>query len=335
VSGIGWYVHHHGHGHATRFAAIRPHLDAPVVVFSSLPAPDRLPERTTWVVLPRDDDEYAVGGVVQDPREADPTVGGLLHWAPRGHRGHRRRLAMIAQACAERELGAFVVDVSVEVALWVRMLGVPTVVMAQPGDRTDEPHSLAYRAADRILAPWPDRMVPSAALEEFRGRVVWVGGVSRFDGRERTAGPVGRSLLVLGRVGSDDAVAAACEEAADAGWSPTVVGADAAAWAADPWDLLCASEVVVSAAGQNSIADLAAVGARALVIPQDRPFDEQRSTADALQHLRLAVVEREMPRAGRVAGLLERASELRPDWRAWGVTGGAERAAAVIGAVVG
>ena len=49
-----------------------------------------------------------------------------------------------------------VVDVSVEVAILVRLLGVPVVVMAMPGDRIDAPHDLVYQAADHILAAWPE-----------------------------------------------------------------------------------------------------------------------------------------------------------------------------------
>ena len=62
---IGWYVHHHGAGHRTRMAAVRPHLDD-VVVLSSLPggADD------AWVHLAADDDG--------EPR--DVTAGGTLHW---------------------------------------------------------------------------------------------------------------------------------------------------------------------------------------------------------------------------------------------------------------
>ena len=40
---VGWYVHHHGAGHLTRLLAVRPHLDADVVVFSSLAAPVAVP----------------------------------------------------------------------------------------------------------------------------------------------------------------------------------------------------------------------------------------------------------------------------------------------------
>lgn len=340
MSRIGWYVHHHGRGHLTRFEAVRPHLPASVVVFSSLEAPAGLADDTQWIVLPRDDEPFLRGGTPQDPRAADPTVGGMLHWAPRGHPGHRRRLALIAEASVAADLDAFVVDVSVEVTLWVRLLGLPTIVVAQPGDRTDEVHALAYRAADRIIAPWPDGVVPSVALEAARDRVTWVGGISRFAARRRAVPRDERSVLILGQALPTDVLSRVAVEAAAAGWSFTVVGADAspesaASWRADPWDALCAATVVVSAAGQNSVADLAAAGARGVVLPQARPFAEQHATADALARAGLALVEREVPRPGAFVDWVEKARALEPDWGVWQVEGAPARAAAVIASVSG
>lgn len=331
MSGVGWYVHHHGRGHLTRFAAVRPHLPGPVVAFSSLDAPSDLAPDTQWVVLPRDDASYVRDGVSVDPRSSDPTAGGLLHWAPLGHPGHRQRLAAIAAASVD--LDAFVVDVSVEVALFVRLLGLPTVVVTQPGDRTDGVHSLAYRVADRILAPWPEGAVPSVALDEARDRVAWVGGVSRFAGRPRTVVHEPRSVLVLGAALVGGALEQARAEATEAGWTFRTVGADAAQWSADPWDALCAAEVVVSAAGQNSVADLAAAGARAVVIAQERPFDEQAATAAELDRTGLAVVSH-VPEPGGFVALLDRARTLEPRWERWRTDGAPERAAAVIASVM-
>ncbi len=330
MTAVGWYVHHHGRGHLTRFEAVRPHLPGRVVAFSSLEAPSDLPPDTRWVVLPRDDAAYVRNGESIDPRSSDPTAGGLLHWAPLGHPGHRRRLAAIAAASID--LDAFVVDVSVEVALWVRLLGLPTVVVTQPGDRTDGVHALAYRAADRILAPWPEGSVPSVALDEARDRVAWVGGVSRFAGRSRTVAREPRSVLVLGAALAGGALERARAESTNAGWTFRTVGTDAAQWSADPWDALCAADVVVSAAGQNSVADLAAAGARAVVIAQERPFDEQAATAAELDRAGLAVVSHP-PEPGGFVDLLDRARALDPRWERWRTDGAPERAAAVIASV--
>lgn len=339
MTGIGWYVHHHGRGHLTRFEAVRPHVRGPVVVFSSLEPPPSLAPDTVWIVLPRDDGPFVRDGADVDPRRADPTVGGLLHWAPLGHPGHRRRLAAIAEASVDHELDAFVVDVSVEVALWARLLGLPTVVVAQPGDRTDGVHTLAYRAADRIVAPWPKGLVPSDALEGFRDRVEWVGGVSRFAGRTPAVARDERAVLVLGQALPRDILARGRDEAEAAGWSVTIAGAALspsgpdARWDSDPWDALCAAGVVVSAAGQNSIADIGAARARAVVVPQERPFGEQAATADALERQGLAVTATP-PAPGAFVGLLDRARALEPRWDRWRIAGAPERAAAVIESVV-
>jgi len=315
VTAVGWYVHHHGMGHLTRFLAIRPHVTASVVAFSSLPQPAALPDGTTWVQLPRDDEDEGAGA----PSAAAPTAGGALHWAPIGHRGHAERLATIAARAPH--LDAFVVDVSVEVTLLARLLGRRVVLMTQPGDRTDEPHVLGRRLADAVIAPWP----------ADDGEVHPVGGISRFATRERSASRRPGTVLALGGGGGggDAAWDAMLREAIAATPDRQWRVAGGATWIEDPWQALCEAEVVVTAAGQNAIADVAAAGASAIVVPRPRPFDEQHRTAAKLDELGLAVVA-DASAPGDWPALLARAQALEPDWSAWGVRGAAGRAAAII-----
>lgn len=324
----GWYVHHHGAGHLTRFRAVRPHLGGEVVVFSSLPEPAKLPPGTSWVRLDPDNDQPPGA---PDPAACDPTAAGLLHWAPLGHAGHAQRLADIATAVAARHFDRFVIDVSVEVALFVRLLGVATVVVTQPGDRNDGPHRLAYATATRVLAPWPTGAHCSPAVD----RLVEVGGISRFDGRARDAEPEPGTVLVLGGgiVEGDFAQRVAGAAAATPGTRWQLAGGTASTWIDDPWAALQRAEVVVAAAGQNSVADLAAAGARAVVVPQLRPFDEQEATGRTLAERRLAVVEPVWPADQAWPAVLDRARSLEPDWALWGVAGAAQRAAEVIAGV--
>lgn len=333
---IGWYVHHHGAGHLTRFLAVRPHLVDEVVVLSSIQAPSALPPRTRWVALPRDDDGFGgTTGAAEAPADVDATVGGLLHWAPLGHVGHRSRLASIADVARDSALAAMVVDVSVEVTLLSRLLGIPTVVFSQPGDRTDEPHRLAYRAASAILAPWPEGVLPDAALLPVHDRVRWTGGISRYEPVPAPPAPPassasrGGGVVVLGaHPGLDiEGLRLAAE---GVGLVLTQVGATRETWTADPWPLLTAADVVVSAAGQNSVADLAAARARAVVLPQERPFGEQHATARALERLGLAAVAASPRGADEWRRLLDAALGLRPEWDRWQVAGAARRAADVI-----
>ncbi|WP_371740782.1 glycosyltransferase [Frigoribacterium sp. CFBP 13712] len=344
---VGWYLHHHGGGHVARFRAVRPQVDADVVVFSSRPAPDDLPADTRWTTLPPDAGvEIDDAGRELDPAGADPTADGVLHWAPLGHRGHRDRLAAIAETVARERIDAMVVDVSVEVGLLARLLGVPVVLFTQPGDRDDEPHALIERLAAAIVAPWPRELMEPAHLAAHRDLVACTGGISRHDGRaaprEPAAEPDGTRVLVLAGGGGHDVTADDIEEAraATPGTHWTVLGVDGvdgqpSVVVDDPWPALNRADVVVTWAGQNAVADIAAAGARAIVVPQTRPFGEQIATATALDRAGLAVVEPVWPTAERWPEVIARALELEPDWARWGTAGAARRAADVIERVAG
>ncbi len=332
---IGWYVHHHGYGHLSRLLAVRPHLRSRVAVFSSLPRPRTLDAATSWTQLPSDADVVThADGSSLDPRDAEPTARGHLHWAPHGHPGHRARLATIAAAAAEDDLRVFVSDVSAEVAVFARLLGLLTVVVTQPGERTDAPHALAYDLADRILAPWAHGAVRADALTARGERVVWTGGISRFDGRGTSPRSGERSVLLLGRTLDPEVREATSARLAARGWDVRAVGHDGASRVDDPWPLLSSSTVVVSAAGQNSVADLAAAGARAVVIAQDRPFDEQQHTATALERWGLARVAPADVAPDDLVALVERAADDTPDWTRWQTPGAARRFAEAIEAML-
>lgn len=320
---IGWYVHHHGSGHLGRLRSIAPHLDADLFCFSSLPAPDDLPAHCRWVPLVRDD---------QGETPA-PTADGLLHWAPLGHPGHRRRLTTIADTVERHGISAMVVDVSMEVTLFARLLGIPPVLIAQPGRRDDLPHTLGLRAATRVIAPWPADLVPAAHLDAVREKVVHVGGISRFEGRAVPTTERSGVLMLGGRGGTTvtgEQIESAVAATPDRRWTVLGTPAASATWSADPWSALTAADTVVSWAGQNAIADLAVAQARAVVVPQPRPFDEQHATAAALAAAGLAVVADDWPEPAAWPELLDRAATLRPDWSRWRTDGAAARAAEVI-----
>lgn len=334
---IGWYVHHHGHGHLTRFLAIASTLDADTVVFSSLAAPASLPVGTRWIRLETDDQvETDQDGVAHSPADGSPTASGLLHWAPLGHHGHRSRLARIAVEALRSHLHAFVVDVSVEVAVFVRLLGIPVVVMGQPGRRDDDAHRLAYRAATRIIAPWPAGLIDEPVFDELApdADVVHTGGISRFDGRTLVDADERSGVVVMlgsgGGAVSDDDLRALDDVLPE---EEVTVLAAGRTWVDDPWTALTSAEVVVTWAGQNSVADLAAAGAHAVVIPQARPFDEQLATGRALARHGLAVVEPTWPDAWRWPAVLDAARAQDPGWSLWQTSGAAKRAADAISAV--
>ncbi|KLL95619.1 hypothetical protein NJ76_24610, partial [Rhodococcus sp. IITR03] len=105
----------------------------------------------------------------------------------------------------------------------------------------------------------------------------------------------------------------------------------AAPWIDDPWPVLTGADVVIGHAGQNTVADIAAAARPAVVIAEPRPFDEQHSTATALDKAGLAVGLDGWPDPDRWPELIERARGLDPvEWKRWQVDGAAGRAAAIV-----
>jgi hypothetical protein len=306
---IGYYVHHRGAGHLHQAMAVARELDLPVTGLSSLPRPADW--AGPWIRLAPDDGAA---------RRQDVTAGGRLHWAPLGDPGVRSRAATLA-TWIDRERPALVVcDVSVEVALLVRLHGVPVVSVVLPGDRGDEAHRLGYAVSSALVAPWPEAaggMVGGLSAADGE-RLRHVGGLSRFPVvRPRPAADGVRRVTVLLGNGGGQPGPASWELAREQtpGWDWTVLGRDAGTWTDDPFGAICGADVVVTHAGLNAIAEVAAARRPAVVVPADRPHGEQAATAEALRRGSWpALVEPEFPPEGWL-GRLERARAL--DGAAW------------------
>jgi UDP-N-acetylglucosamine transferase subunit ALG13 len=292
---IGYYVHHHGSGHRARHDAVAPLL-GDVVAISEL-------EIEGGLRLPSD---------VPDGCPVDPLAGGALHWAPLAV-GAASRLCTFTEWMAMHQPIGVVVDVSVETTLACRLGGVSTVVVRQLGRRVDLAHELAYRTAQRLVAPWPPELDDDAVPAWVRDKTDHVGYVrghrSPCDQRAGTAsGPldVGASdVVVLWGTGGGglphrviNSIASTC---AGTVWcvgtgvvqgDPVGLAGNVAVvgWRVDIDSILRSSPVVVASAGNNVIADAARWSCPLVLVPQHRPFDEQHVHAHRLAALGAAVV---------------------------------------------
>jgi hypothetical protein len=326
---IGYYAHHHGVGHLTRLQSIAGAMDEPVWGLSSAPPPDGWDSR--WTQLARDDEP--------DPEDlaehGDPTAHGVLHWVPRGHGGLARRAAQVTAWVVEHRPRAVVVDVSVEVALLVRLCGVPTVVVAMPGERRDRAHRLAYDTADALLAPWPRGTHDTGWPSDWTAKAWFVGGISRFDHlTPRQPVPLvsaeGGTVLVLWGAGGRTTTGAELEAARAATPSWTwVERSPGDACDTSLWEHLQQADVVVTHAGQNAVAEVAAARRPAVVVAQPRPFDEQVATARQIETHEIAVGRASWPAADAWPGLLRLALQRGgAGWGRWSTGHGAAAAAA-------
>lgn len=314
---IGWYAHHVGSGHVTTARLVGRLTRTPVVVLSSAPRPADWPV-DRWVELPLDD---APGGDAH-------TAGGVLHWAPLHHRGYGERMAVLAAWVRAERPALFVSDVSVEVTLLVRLLGVPVATVLMAGDRSDRAHQMAYDAASALFAPFPAGAdVTRGGQTGWAAKTVWLGALSRFDDRTPAALPGEHRVVMLwGRGGSvvtEDDVRAAAD--ATPSWTWTVCRT---ADADQVWELLQSADVVVAHAGQSVVAEVAAARRPAVVVPQPRPHDEQRYLASGLADLGLTPRLTGWPDPSDWPTLLEAARTTDPGrWVTWSDGGGPQRMA--------
>jgi hypothetical protein len=333
---IGYYVHHLGSGHVNRAAAIAARTETTVAAFSTSPPP--VDWSGPWITLPDD-------AVVPDQSLADVTAGDTLHWAPRRHEGLRTRMGIMGNHLARGNIRLMVVDVSVEVSIFARLYGIPVVVVGQPGDRSDRPHRLAYDMAERLLAPWPE-CATSTWPRRWQEKTVYLGAFSRFDDRAAVQGGSGRRIAVMwGSGGLDigvDDIRSAAKATPDWQWDvlgQSVTGADLPnlvwhGWVDDVWSRLTAADIVVTHAGQNAIAEVAAARRPAIVVPQTRPHDEQHATAAALRGSGIGVVANAWPQPEEWPHLLHRAMTVGgAGWSRWSPGDGARRAAALLDAL--
>jgi hypothetical protein len=138
-----------------------------------------------------------------------------------------------------------------------------------------------------LWAAWPPaaRDLARDLVPADRARVTCVGGVSRFPVRPsgpRRPGPPRVTALLGDGGGQPGAAAWEDARAQTPDWEWTVLGRALGTWTADPYAAICDADVVVTHAGQGAIADVAASRRPAVVIPADRPYGEQRATAEVL-----------------------------------------------------
>lgn len=321
MSRTAYYAHHQGHGHLHRGTAVSQHVRAGLHGFSTHNRPEGW--HGSWTRLPDDS-----GGAVDERT----TASGALHYAPPGHAGFEARMRALAGWIAESSPAALVADVSVEVALLARLLGVPVVTVALPGLRDDGPHRLGYAVSDLVVGPWPEAAAGLLETGIDGPRPVAVGAISRFPVTDGLTPVEERRVLVLAGSGGTDVNEERVEAAAQAtpGWAWTSLSPGR--WVDDPWPLLQGAGVVVSHCGQNAVAEIAAARRPAVLVPQDRPFGEQRQMARVLRSLGLpAVVLDAWPDPAEWGRLLEEAASLDPSgWERWNDGRGAARFAALL-----
>lgn len=315
---IGYYVHHQGAGHLDRARRIASLLPRPCTLIGTFRGHDVGLSAEEMIDLP--DDRMAAAfdgrdGVADRPRG--------LHYAPLGHPGIRDRMVRIARWVAEADPVLLVVDVSVEIAILARLLSLPTIVFRLPGLRTDPPHLEAFRAAERIVAPFPEALEEPETPDWVLAKTYHAGFLADPPPRAERGSDI---VVVLGRGGESTSLAdlaAAARAVPGRSWHVLGEPGEGArvdhpgnlvlhGWVDDVPARLAGAGLVVGAAGDGVLAAAAASGAPFVCLPEPRPHDEQIRKAASLARLGAAIVHEGWPEAGVWPGLVDRALALDP-----------------------
>lgn len=326
---IGYYVHHHGSGHAQRAGQLARLLQSPLHILTSAVhrfAGDDSTDRL--IALPDDLDGQGRPAAHEPPAH--------LHYAPLGLSGLRQRMAAIAAWNAREQPALLVVDLSAEITQFARLLGLPAVAVRLQGRRDDQPHLLAYRSCEAVLAPFPAAFEDEWTPDWLREKTWYTGLFSRFDHRRVDVASAraacgfreGRQTVVLINGQGGESFAADEMERCAGAWPDLdwiVLGSlrgeatqfrenlRLIGFVDDPFPWLRAADVIVGSAGTNTVMEIAASGRPFICLPQPRPFDEQLYKARSLQRLGLAAVCEHKPEPEEWGALLQAALPQQPD----------------------
>lgn len=284
---IGYYVHHQGSGHMRTAMQVIPHITERVVVLSSFPKPARFPHNAVYVHLI---DDSADG--FEQPADSSfmytPLAPNVL-----------MRFKQITEAIETYGINRLYVDVSMEVALFCKTLGVNVGHNVLLGDRDDVPHTLLFQACD-FYASDNDERLDATSKRTGPKKLHRVGGISRYK-KTSIQKRVASNIVITTSPESDQSSIARLEKTARAFPELTwhVIGPDDRTYTEpnivvhgiveDPADLYDLADIIVGAGGHNTIMEAASFGKRFVCIPEDRPYREQVVAAEVLAQNNMAV----------------------------------------------
>lgn len=293
---IGYYVHHHGTGHMRRALAVIAHIPHRVILFASAEAPTKLPSNVTFVKL----DDDAIEGFEQPSNS-------LLMYSPYSP-SILKRYDQILQAIIAFGIKTMYVDVSLEVALFCKTLGLTVGHNVMIGERDDSRHDFLYSLCDFYLSD-DTPLLSSASRRHAITNLTQLGGISRYPVAQPRPLQSIKNVLVTVSPKSQVSLIEDVQNAArhypaiewhvigQAGTvsdTPNLVIHGAVD---DPKTYYEQADVVIGAGGHNTIMDVASFGKPFVCIPEARPYNEQVSAANALRDNGLAVVKDGWPKA--------------------------------------
>ncbi|WP_461139322.1 glycosyltransferase [Spirosoma pomorum] len=310
---IFYFVHAHGNGHRATFNLLYPALSVffkVIAITTNSDITEYLHKKHDVQVLELPP-KYPVGYEIPEHTFSKAFEVTPYATEPAG------RAKALAEAIERYQPKAFYCDGVPELAIMVRGMGVPVVVVHLPGNVMNDPTQVfAHELADYIVAHFP------ASLEQanypFAAKTYYSGYMSQYAGRglaQRNRPDSSNVTILLGYDNYDVSVLKNITN--DQNTQFTIIGNKQDYTLNKNCTLLgpvkdireaIAGDVVISAAGQNTIAELLSLGKRLVLLPEPRPYDEQAVHATVLATQRIALLAEETFSAEQWQNVLQKAN---------------------------
>ena len=317
---LGYYAHHHGSGHCRQIDKLAALLPAEarqqLTVFTSLTSDTytfAAIDEAQVVRLPAEDeraDDVLAGRAGQYWQPAS------LHYSPVGNSDIQQRSHKILDTIHQRYIDLMVVDVSVEVAMLCRAASVPYLYVRLPGIRDDEPHLNAFAGALALLAPYPRTLESAMTPDWLAKKTLYLDFINTEQRNAQTYRDFIKDLIQLT---TDEEALSSMLEGKN---TPTIVTVikgygghqaidaklpelrqllpyafiislgpidedkrhyvDIAAEVSDVTPFIEHSDYLLMACGLNAVAQAYDYATPLVVLPDDRPHQEQEVMAEAL-----------------------------------------------------
>ncbi len=234
------------------------------------------------------------------------------------------RAKALAEAIERYRPKAFHCDGVPELAIMARGMGVPVILVHLPGNIMNDPTQVfAHELADHIVAHFPSYL--EQADYRFASKTYYSGYMSQYAGHElkrSNRSAVHHVTVLLGYDNYDVPVLKNITK--DQNTRFTIIGNRQNYNLAKNCTQLglvkdireaMAGQVVISAAGQNTIAELVSLGKRLILLPEPRPYDEQAVHANVLANQNIALLAQETFSAEQWQNVLQKAAVFTPRYQ--------------------
>jgi hypothetical protein len=285
-----YFVNNDGTGHWQRAQSILKHVNiSTLVVAEGKPQHITLPQQHTFKPIP----------AIRNG--ADNRLGDDCLHIPYGKRqSYLSRLKAMIDIAEHYHCQYAVIDVCAEVAMTMRLAGIPYLFMRMNGNRNDAAHLQAYKAADALLATYPKILEEKNIPEWVKQKTIYTGGIINIESTTSIT-VVKPIILIVKPKGKNSFTADHIKHLAahikNYEWQG--VGFDRheqgdnfriSTFIENLSFYIQMATIVITSTGNNSVLEAAYFQKPLITLPEPRFFDEQIAKAAILAEKNLAVV---------------------------------------------